>query len=99
MRSNLPEDILERFERCPARLSDFFPQGLIKTNCGSNIGLCEVMLDVLKTQDHDKPDPPKKYFAMTADLNIFDRIIKVRPYFGSYFKYLVDDTVHSLTRR
>jgi hypothetical protein len=78
MKENLPDDIRQRFDRCPSRLVDFYPEGLIKINCGSNKGLCQVVLEVLKKQGQDTPEPPPKYFAMTADLNIFDRIIKVR---------------------
>ncbi len=84
LKDNLPEDILERFERCPSRLTDFYPEGLIKINCGSNKGLCQVVLEVLKKQGQDTPEPPPKYFAMTADLNIFDRIIKVSAHVAHY---------------
>jgi hypothetical protein len=77
LKDNLPEETLERFERCPSRLTDFYPKGLVKKNCGSNMGLCEVMLEVMKSQGQGQKEPPNKYFAMTADLNIFDRVVKV----------------------
>ena len=76
MRDKLPPEVLASLQRCPARLDDFYPKGLLKTNVGSNIGLCKVMLEVLRSSGHDLPAPPKKYLAMTVDINIFDRVLK-----------------------
>ena len=78
MKDSLPPETLAALDRCPSRLVDFYPQGLMKVKVGSNKGLCHVMLTVMEMYGQDRVEPPSKYLTMTVDINIFDRIIKVQ---------------------
>ena len=77
MRENLPADVLRAVQTTPDRLDNFYPEGLLAHNIGSNFGLCTVMDKVLTDAGHRKVTPPKTYMAFTVDINIFDRMIKV----------------------
>jgi hypothetical protein len=80
MRRNLPALVLKAMVATPDRLDNFYPQGLMEHNVGSNIGLGIVVDKFLKAHGHREATPPKKYLAFTVDVNIFDRMIKVALY-------------------
>jgi hypothetical protein len=77
MRDNLPPEVLRSLQTTPDRLDNFYPEGLLAHNIGSNFGLCTVMDQVLTDRGHRKSTNPKSYLAFTVDINIFDRMIKV----------------------
>ena len=56
-------------------LVDFYPTHLLDINIGSNRGLFQIL-----RHEYEKVSeaPPSRYFVLSADCNIFTRILKVR---------------------
>ena len=53
------------------------PKGLLRLNIGRNEGLARIIKIQLEDSGIGAETKPKIYKAVVADLNIFDRIIKV----------------------
>ena len=77
MTRNMPGKAKEGLSKGPSRLTHFIPKGLLKLNIGSNEGLARVMKIHMEDAGVGAATKPKIYKAMVADLNIFDRVIKV----------------------
>ena len=58
-------------------LSLVHPVGLLPQNIGSNIGLGRIMRDHYTDQGQDCPGQCLQYTAFNADIDIFNRVIKV----------------------
>jgi hypothetical protein len=58
------------------RSDDLYPRGLERENIGSNDGLARIMRRFYEQRHLGNPDCTK-YAAVSADVNIFDRMIKV----------------------
>ena len=75
---NMPTKAKDNLAEGPLRLNHFIPKGLLKINIGSNEGLARVLKIHLEDSGIGAATKPKIYKAVVADLNIFDRVIKVR---------------------
>ena len=63
-----------------SRLLGLYPKHIIAENIGSNIGLGRIMRGIYEDNKQDKEGQCTKYTSLNADINIFDRIIKVNMY-------------------
>ena len=72
----VPASLKAGFEACNDRMEDFFPKGLHPSNIGSNEGLAKVVRE-LYVERKMNDSSCKQYSAVTVDVNIFDRMMKV----------------------
>ena len=78
MTVNMSTKVKDKLARGPVRLNHFIPKSLLRLNIGSNEGLARIMKIHLEDSDIiGAATKPKIYKAVVADLNIFDRVIKV----------------------
>ena len=77
MTVNMPSKAKDSLSKGPLRLNHFIPKGLLRLNIGSNEGLARIIKIQLEDSGIGAETKPKIYKAVVADLNIFDRIIKV----------------------
>ena len=78
MTVSMPAKAKDNLAKGPLRLNHFIPKGLIKLNIGSNEGLARILKIHLEDSGIiGAATKPKIYKAVVADLNIFDRVIKV----------------------
>ena len=54
------------------------PQGLIRENIGSNMGLMRVLRQFYEERQLHVPGMSDRYYVLNVDINIYDRILKVR---------------------
>lgn len=71
------------------RSDDLYPRGLERENIGSNDGLAKIMRRFYEQRHLGNPDCTK-YSAVTADVNIFDRMMKVGSVPCAITNYLLD---------
>ena len=75
----MPEPFRSSTAAANDRSDDLYPRGLERENIGSNDGLARVIRRFYEER-HMGTDECTKYSAFTADVNIFDRCMKVRFY-------------------
>ena len=80
MTVNMPPKAKDSLSKGPVRLNHFIPKGLLRLNIGSNEGLARIIKIHIEDSGIGATPKPKIYKAVVADLNIFDRIIKVCSY-------------------
>lgn len=73
----MPEPFKSSTAAANDRSDDLYPRGLERENIGSNDGLACVLRRFYEER-HMGTDACTKYSAFTADVNIFDRCMKVR---------------------
>ena len=80
MTANMPPKAKDSLAKGPLRLNHFIPKGLLRLNIGSNEGLARIIKIHQEDSGIGGATAPKIYKAVVADLNIFDRVIKVLVY-------------------
>jgi hypothetical protein len=65
------------------QVSQLFPKELIAENIGSNLGLARIMKEHYNEHKQNTEHDCTKYSVLLADVNIFDRVLKVCLWFVS----------------
>ncbi len=77
--AKMPEPYRSSTAAANDHMDTLYPRGLERENIGSNIGLAQIVRRFYDERKMGTPDC-KVYSALSVDVNIFDRMLKVHKY-------------------